>query len=155
MAIYAAARRLADGLLTGMQSSPKSPDPDTMIAKGGSAPEWEYVELTQQQYNAVIAALPGRSFMNDDIISSAVPPQLTSEVTGAGEVTVSCDVGDVAYNGAISWECIAPDGIAHKASGTATDGIEVWIIQTGQIGTYSVRVDVELFGFAEITFTEA
>jgi hypothetical protein len=160
MAIYAAARRLADGLLTGMQGSPNTPDEATMISKGvnfdGGAPEtWAMVTLTQQQHDAVIAALPGRSFLSDDTITSATPPQLSSEVTDVGEVTVTCDVGDAGYDGLISWECVPPDGIARQDSGTAVAGVDTWVIQTGQQGSYAVRVDVEQFGSGEELFNDA
>lgn len=155
MPIYAAARRLSDGLLTGVQSSPKTPNEATMIAKGGATEDWQYVELTQQQYDGVIAALPGRSFLNNDSITSATPPQLSSEVTRAGEVTVTCDVGDATYTGLISWECISPDGLSHADSANAVAGVDTWVIATGQIGNYAVRAEAELFGVSEITFKEA
>ena len=158
MAIYAAARRTSDGLLTGLQGSPNTPDEATMIQKGeslDSGATWEMILLTQEQYGEIIAALPGRSYLNDDTITSATPPQLSSEVTGAGEVTVTCDVGDAGFTGAISWACIPPDGVPQQDSGNAVAGVDTWVIQTGQIGNYTVRVDTETFGAAEIQFKEA
>ena len=159
MATLAAVRRLSDGLLTGIQSSPNEPNQATMIqsavnALGGAPEDWQYVELTPQQHDEIIAALPGRSFLVGGEIISATPPQLTSEVTDEGEVTVTCDVGDANYTGEISWECVPPDGIARTASGTAVAGVDTWEIQTGQQGTYTVRASTEQHGVAEETFSD-
>lgn len=159
MTIIACARRKTDGLLTWAQTSPQQPDADAIIQKGinsfgGVADDWEYTELTPQQHDDLQAAMPGRSFLNAGALTSAAPPDL-SAVPGSGQVTITCDVQDAAYQGAIAWQCIAPDGTSHKVTGAATNGVEQWIIETGQIGTYTVRVDVEAFGVAEIEFKEA
>jgi hypothetical protein len=67
MAIFACARRKPDGLLTWAQSSPQVPDQAAIIQKGinsfgGVANDWEYTELTAQQYDNLRAAMPGRRY---------------------------------------------------------------------------------------------
>jgi len=154
--IYACTRRKADGLLTGVQSSPGMPDPvapinNAIIAFGGIFSDWELVELSQADYDTIIAALPGRSFIIADELSSKSAPTIGADKTqieddGVDVATVTFNVGDVDYIGDVTWKVNDPEGEIITETEAMVAGVATLAITTTLIGTITVQAETVAHG---------
>jgi hypothetical protein len=161
MAIFACARRKSDGLLTWAQSSPQAPDQSAIIQNGidsfgGVANDWEYAELTVQQYDSLRAAMPGRSYLVSGELSSQPAPDFTVdkdeiEDDGVDEAIITFDVGDAGFAGNVTFIVSAPDGSQQTSVQAAVAGVASLSITTLLIGIITIDARAEAYGDGIIT----
>jgi len=165
MTIIACARRKTDGLLTWPQVSPQAPNQSAIVQKGinsfGSvADDWEYIELTNEEYQTVKSAMPGRSFMAitvDEVgsptreLTAKPAPSISSdkaqiEDDGVDEAVVTFDVGAASFEGDVTFIITAPDGDQQTIVKTAAVGVASLSITTLLTGNILVDARAEDFG---------
>jgi hypothetical protein len=165
MAIIACARRKTDGLLTWAQVSPQAPDQSAIIQKGinsfgGVADDWEYIELSDEQYQSMRAAMPGRAFLTlstdpEGIVTAELAvkaaPGLSSdkaqiEDDGIDEATITFEVGAASFSGDVSFTISAPDGSQQTIVKTAAAGVASVSLTTLLTGAIVIDARAEDFG---------
>lgn len=149
--IYTCARRTSDGLLSWADASPNAPDEGAVRqnaanALGGALGDWEYQELSQAQYDALAAAMPGRSYLNGGNLTSQTAPAISSdkaqiEDDGTDTAVITFDVQDAAYAGPITWRVTAPDGTVTTETENAAAGVATLEVTSQLAG--SIRVEAE------------
>ena len=171
MTIIACARRKTDGLLTWAQTSPQAPDQSAIIQKGvntigGATDDWDYAELSADQYAAVLAAMPGRSFLtfSTNPQTEAVTATLTSKTApliasdknqieddGVDEAVITFDVGAASFEGDVTFIITGPDGSQESIVKTAATGVAALSITTLLTGAITIDTRAEIFGDGIIT----
>ena len=171
MTIIACARRNSDGLLTWAQVSPQAPDPDAIIqngvnAFGGVASDWDYTELSETQYQSVLAAMPGRSFLalSTDPETGEVSAELSSlpapaisldkseiEDDGVDKAAITFDVGGLDFSGDVSFIITAPDGEQQTIIQAAVAGVATLTLTTLLTGSIVIDTRAESHGDGIIT----
>jgi hypothetical protein len=158
--MYSAAKRITDGLLTSFVDSPNMQDEAAAIANaiaaiGGVADDWQLVELTSEQYQAVMAGLPGRPFLVDEAVTVATPPGVSlsnGTVQADGIATITLTVTIPGYNGAVKVTVVHPDGSSTTDTFTSVAGVASDTISTDYLGLHQITVETILQGVAFASF---
>ena len=156
MAIFACARRKSDGLLSWAQTSPQSPDQSAIIqngidAFGGVADDWGYAELSPQQYTAMQAAMPGRSYLIEGELTSQSAPEVATDKSeieddGVDEATITFDVDDAGFTGDVTFIVSGPDGSRQTIVESAVAGVATLGLTTLLTGTIVIDARAEAYG---------
>ena len=111
------------------------------------------------EYDAAYAAYQAGAYVenNGGSIDSYGPPGLSADKTEIANdsldaVTITCDLGDAGSTDEIRWSVTAPDGSVINEVDNAVSGVDSWQLTTSHIGTHTVLVETDYFGWAEITF---
>jgi len=117
--------------------------------------DWEYVELSDEAYLQWRMALPGRSYLlNSAVFSKAAPTLTLSKATvladGEDSTTMTVDLQDAAYSGAVEWRITAPDGERQTVSTEAVAGVATLVLQVAvnAVGIYAIEVETITHGVA-------
>lgn len=157
---YVCARRVSDGLLTWADASTHPPAAFQVVenainALGGTLEDWEAVELSYDEYIAQLNAIPGRSYLNGDLLSSQPVPILSSDKTqiqddGVDMATLTIDVQNAAYVGGVNWKVTAPDGTVQTLTKTAVAGVADLTVITHSKGVITVEAEAITQGVGRI-----
>lgn len=160
---YSSTRRKSDGWLSWPNETPNLPTSSEQLTSlasrlGGVAEDYEYVELSQEQFDAINLAKPGRSFLVGNSISSAIAPTAAIDRTEVPSddttlVTISVNVHDASYAGLVSCMVICPDNVVIKDSDNAVAGVAQFQIATPQLGIHKIELESEKHGVAFTEFT--
>lgn len=111
------------------------------------------------EYDAAYAAFQAGAYVENvgGVIDVYGPPSLITDKTeiandGVEAITITCDLGDIEAGDEIRWSVTAPDGSVIQDVDDAVAGVDSWLLTTSHIGTHTVRVETDYFGWAAITF---
>lgn len=111
------------------------------------------------EYDAAYGAYQAGAYVenNGGSIDIYGPPDLSADKSeiandGVDTITITCDLGDAAATDEIRWSVIAPDGSVIEEVDNAVAGVDTWQITTSHVGTHTVRVETDYFGWAEKVF---
>jgi hypothetical protein len=158
--MYSSAKRITDGLLTSVVNSPNIQDEaaaiaNAVVAIGGVAADWQLVELTSEQYQAVMAGLPGRPFLVAGVVTTATPPGVSlsnGTVQADGIATITLTVTIPGYAGPVKVTINPPSGSSTTETLTAVAGVASDAISTDYLGLHSITVETTLQGVAFASF---
>jgi hypothetical protein len=157
--IYSTARRKSDGLLTWPAAGPNIQGAaaldNAVLALGGTAADWELVELTEAQHSNILAGT-GRAFLVAGALTIATPPAAalsaaTVENDGVAEITLTVTIPS--YAGPVKVEIYPPTGEKISSTLTAVAGVASETISTEQEGAHRVMVETEAAGVAWVEFS--
>lgn len=158
---YFTARRLSDGLLHPPQTVPQLPTSDTgMIGNaiqvfGGSASDYELVELSQAQFDTIEASITARAYLNNETVTlkalllSSNKAQITAD--GVDTATLSADSGNVNYTDNVKFTVIAPDNSVFTETIAAVAGIATTTLNSSQVGNHLITAESIEYGVKQIT----
>lgn len=159
---YISAKRLSDNLLYPPQRPKQLPADNgaamisnAISAFGGTAQDYEFIELSSQQYAAIMAAQPGRAYLvNDEIVAKTMTlnsNKATITANGTDTATITADTGDANYTGAIRFTLIPPTGDPLVSTVNAVAGVAQEAVTTQQVDEHVIRVESVEFGVKELT----
>jgi hypothetical protein len=160
--------RLSDGLLADIQVSPNLPSDDMLrLANavtqfGGTFANWQLVMVPEALWEGIdpkarqYASVDGGGAIID--VLEVGPPTIDSDKSsivadGVDTITISVDVGDAGYTGAVDWQVIAPDETVTEVADNAVAGIDTWAFAVTQVGEWLVVAETEAHGSATLSFT--
>ncbi|MCB9438422.1 MAG: Ig-like domain-containing protein [Anaerolineales bacterium] len=96
-------------------------------------------------------------FLDNNQVVIQGPPVLSADKThldndGQDTITLTCVVSDLDFNGSVTWTVVAPDESEVSVNDTAVDGSATWQLTTSFEGFHTIRVVVEQFGTAHLSF---
>lgn len=114
--------------------------------------EWELIDrldgngIVIREWNqAVLGPEPSQNEL-DLAANPLISLIITPTETGA---TITSQVTNGGYNGAVNWRCIDPDGMVYTEEDVMVNGADNWQIDMGKTGTYIIASWVIGYGYAE------
>lgn len=123
-------------------------------ALGGVAGDYEFLELTDVQYAAMVGQT-GRAYLSGEAIQikamtlTSSAPTLVSD--GSATVTLTADTGDAGYTGDVTFTVTAPDGSQVSETIEAVAGVAQTTLDTEQVGVHTITAACVEFGVKTIT----
>ncbi len=162
--IFSCERRKWDGLLTWPQAAPEQSSDQGQAVRlaeaaglfGGTAEVYEFIELTEEQHNAILAHLPARSFLNNGALVHATPADLSSDKSavradGLDGVTITADVHDPLFSDRVTWLVLVSDGSTVQGEENMIAGMAALDLQTTALGVHRIVLETEKHGLSDIT----
>ncbi|HEX3053226.1 MAG TPA: hypothetical protein VHP83_21385 [Aggregatilineaceae bacterium] len=159
--IFTCLKRIVDGLLTWPDVAPEHTLDEDQARRqteaaslfGGTAADYTFIELSPAQYAAVVAAMPGRSFLIDGAVISKLPPTLTANKStviadGVDTATITAQVSDPACTDILKWTVYVPDGSLVQGQENLIAGAAVLELQTSALGLHRISAESEQWGIA-------
>lgn len=159
---YATAKQISNGLLGWVDESPSPLNEAGVIQSGvnllgGVTGDYIFQTLTETQALAIRAAMPARSKLVDGNLTSFTPITATLSAAtlaadGVAEISLTVNVHDGNYNGAVKVTVTAPNGSSVVENLTATAGVASDVISTAIEGVHQVSIETVLHGLAFTSF---
>lgn len=152
-----AAQRIADGLISVATDVPNLPTnliQRAIDGDGGITENWQGITLTDQQYDAVKAAYPGRAYLAGGNITAkslaltSNKAQITAD--GVDSATLTANTGDASYTGNVEFTVIAPNGTVLTENVACIAGVATTTMTTTQVDMHTIKAECIEFGSDEI-----